>query len=160
MGDRSETTKSLSSMVEARLRGKAYWSAEVMLGAADARSKRVDYMAFNLDRRDWGEITAASMERGTFSCYEVKSCMADFESGHGLNFIGDENYLVCERELADRLHAEVRIPNGCTVLCPNRPRTALIQAYANRPGGKPRRNGSAAEFLFCMVVPGIHRPSE
>ncbi len=39
-------------------------------------------------------LEPSSVELGTFSCYEIKSCMADFKSGHGLTFYGDENYLV------------------------------------------------------------------
>lgn len=75
--NRREVTRSLSDMVEARLSGKTYWASEVMIGALDARSPRVDYMSFHLDTRDYGRITAAAMERGVFACYEVKSCMAD-----------------------------------------------------------------------------------
>lgn len=157
---RPETTRALSDMVEARLSGKTYWASEVMLGAADARSPRVDYMSFRLSPSDFGAITPGSMERGEFACYEVKSCMADFESGHGLNFVGDKNYLVCERELADTLYEQQRIPRNCIVLCPNKPRTALIEVYNTADGRGSRRTHSTSELLFSMVVSRINRPSE
>lgn len=158
--NRPETTRALSDMVEARLRGKTYWAREVLIGAADTRAPRVDYMSFRLAPSHSLAITPGLVEHGEFCCYEVKSCMADFKSGHGLNFVGDRNFLVCERELADRLHEQLQIPHNCAVLCPNKPRTALIEVY-NTVGGRPKlRNHSAAELLFSMVISGVYRPSE
>ena len=40
------------------------------------------------------QLSVSGIEPGTFVCYEVKSCKADFLSGHGQNFIGEKNYLV------------------------------------------------------------------
>lgn len=160
MATRPETTRALSDMVEARLRGKTYWAREVLLGATDARAPRVDYMSFKLAPSGSLAITPGLIEHSEFSCYEVKSCMADFKSGHGLNFVGDKNYLVCERDLADKLYEQLIIPDNCIVLCPNKPRTALIVVY-NAIGGRPsKRERSAAELLFSMVISGIFRPSE
>lgn len=158
--NRPETTRALSDMVEARLRGKAYWAREVLIGATDARSPRVDYMSFKLSPSSSFDITPGSIEHGEFSCYEVKSCMADFKSGHGLNFVGDRNFLVCERELADKLYKQMQIPHNCAVLCPNKPRTALIEVYNTVRGRRQFRDHSAAELLFSMVISGIYRPSE
>lgn len=157
---RPETTRALSDMVEARLRGKTYWAREVLLGATDARSPLVDYMSFRLAPSHSLAITPGLIEHGEFACYEVKSFMADFKSGHGLNFVGDKNYLVCERELADKLYEQQLIPNHCTVLCPNKPRTALREVYSTVGGRKKLRDHSAAELLFSMVISGIFRPSE
>lgn len=158
--NRPETTRALSDMVESRLRGKTYWAREVLLGAMDARSPRVDYMSFRMASSHSLAITPGLIEHGEFACYEVKSCMADFKSGHGLNFVGDKNYLVCERELADKLYEQHLIPNGCTVLCPNKPRTALREVYSTVGGLAPLRDQSAAELLFSMVISGIYRPSD
>lgn len=145
-------------MVEARIGRSTYWAAEVKLETANAKSPRVDYMSFRLNRGDRGQATAASMERGIFACYEVKSCMDDFKSGHGLNFVGDENYLVCERELADLIYQSMQIPENCIVLCPNKSRSALIEVY--NVFNRSMRKKSAAELLFSMVVSGIRRPSD
>lgn len=41
----------------------------------------------------------SGIERATVGVYEVKSCLADFKSGHGLNCVGDVNYIVCPYEL-------------------------------------------------------------
>lgn len=43
--------------------------------------------------------TVSGIEKGDFYCYEVKSSIEDFNSGHGLNFIGDYNYLVMPEEV-------------------------------------------------------------
>lgn len=160
MTNRPETTRALSDMVEARLRGKAYWAKEVLLGAMSARAPRVDYMSFRLCPSDSFAITPGVIERGEFACYEIKSCMADFKSGHGLNFVGDKNFLVCERELADKLYEQQEIPHGCTVLCPTKSRTALRETYNTVGGRALHRNHSAAELLFSMVISGIFRPGD
>ncbi len=52
--------------------------------------------------------------------------MADFKSGHGKNWEGDLNYLVCERELANELYQKMLPPHNVNALCPNKARTALI----------------------------------
>ena len=44
-----------------------------------------------------------SIEAGYIHAFEVKSCMADFNSGHGLNRVGDVNWLVMTKELHEEL---------------------------------------------------------
>lgn len=41
----------------------------------------------------------------------MKSCKADFDSGHGLNFVGDLNYVVVPPHLVDyaREHAPFEV---------------------------------------------------
>lgn len=39
-------------------------------------------------------MSVSGIEKGIFTCYEVKSCMEDIYSGNGLNFLGEKNYLV------------------------------------------------------------------
>lgn len=110
---RVEITDELTRLVEKRVRRRCLlWAPEVDV----AGGGRVDFMGF----RPYGDLPdAASLERGTLVCYEIKSCMADFESGHGLNFVGDENWLVCPRELCDELREAVRLPRAAGVLCPD-----------------------------------------
>lgn len=95
----------------------------------------------------------ASIDKGIFSFYEVKSCMADFNSGHGKNFLGDENYLVCERELADELFKKSLLPDGVKVIVPNKPRTALVVVFdlSNSFGTWSRRTKSSSELLWNMI---------
>src|SRR5699024_5440742 len=96
---------------------------------------------------------AAEIDKGSFSFYEVKSCMADFNSGYGKNFKGDENYLVCERSLADKLYQTGQLPPAVKVLVPNKPRTALIVAYdlSKAYGAWSRRTKSSGELLWNMI---------
>lgn len=99
-------------MVERKLANETpYWVSECNLNIRENNSARVDYVAFT---PAWGkgpEVSAA--ELGRFDFYEVKSCMEDFKSGHGLNFEGDTNILVCERELADELCRRRMFPKNC-----------------------------------------------
>lgn len=62
--------------------------------------------------------TISGIEKGDFYCYEVKSCVDDFFSKNGHNFIGDYNYYVMERELYEQVKSN--IPYGIGVLIPNR----------------------------------------
>ena len=96
---RAETTAMLSKLVEKRLKNQtAFWASEVNFDRNTPDERRVDYVGF----KPWninGEPVPASVEKGCFEFYEVKSCMADFTSGNGLTFYGDSNFLVCTKEL-------------------------------------------------------------
>lgn len=98
---RKYTTKFLSKLLEQdRLSGVGkYWASEVTLDygkeelTADgykSLTKRVDYMQFCPEH----QLSISGLEHGSFICYEIKSCKADFLSGHGQNFITEKNYLV------------------------------------------------------------------
>jgi hypothetical protein len=81
------------------------WAAEVKLDEgdrfADAEPKgRVDYMAFMPKNQSH---SIRSIETGCVHAFEVKSCMADFRSGHGLNRVGDVNWLVVTGKLWEQL---------------------------------------------------------
>ena len=83
---RSDVTASLSGKVVAKLRREfALVAQEVWV---DSRH-RVDFVAFSpgVGGRN------CALEHGKFVFVEVKSCMDDFKSGHGLTFLGDENWL-------------------------------------------------------------------
>ena len=99
---RKEVTSLLNrELIWCRLERKnayAYWAHEVeVYDERKGKGTWVDFMQF-----EPGGYHAATypghVEAGTFICYEVKSCLEDIKSGHGLNFFGDENYLVmpCE----------------------------------------------------------------
>lgn len=93
---RNEVTAGLSELLERHLNGKPFvWGAEVSiepLGACrpDYLSVYAPYGAF---------ATLSGIERAEVSVYEVKSCMADLKSGHGMNLIGDYNFIVAPYEL-------------------------------------------------------------
>lgn len=153
MSERSEITRELSRMVERRLANKTpYWVSECRLNIRENDSAIVDYVSFTPSWGHGSEVSAA--ELGRFDFYEIKSCMADFTSGHGLNFEGDTNILVCERELADELCRRRMFPASCDkVLCPNKSRSALITAYEPNLGGRQssRRSYPASHLLLCMM---------
>lgn len=111
---RAETTAMLSKLVEKRLRNQtAFWASEVNFDRNTPDERRVDYVGF----KPWninGEPVPASVEKGCFEFYEVKSCMADFTSGNGLTFYGDQNYLVCTKELCDEIVWQKMRPSCCT----------------------------------------------
>lgn len=104
---RKEITSLLSSelvrLVLTRKNAYSYWAHEVeVYDESKGAMTWVDFMRFE----PAGYHTAThpgNTERGTFACYEVKSCIADIKSGHGLNWFGDENYMVIPVELFPKL---------------------------------------------------------
>lgn len=137
----------LSELVEGRLGHQyAMWAAEVEFDKGTDRGIRIDYMGFS--PRCVRNVTApSSVELGKFDCYEVKSCMADFNSGHGLNFIGDRNFLVTTREVAEALCGKVYIYYD--VLVPDGPRGRLVP-YMKGNDPYVGRTRPASEMLWQM----------
>lgn len=92
--NRAEITASLSELVRKRLENRSiFWAAEVNL---DAHKKRVDFVGFN-PSKNGNFANIAEIESGTFDFYEVKSSMADFNSGHGKNWEGDKTFLFVKK---------------------------------------------------------------
>lgn len=96
------------------------------------------------------------MELGTFSCYEVKSRLADFESANGLTFYGDLNYLVTTRGLAEQLHDMRRLPRNINqALVPTSKGDRFTPLYDPSDNGSPSyRHRPASEMLYAMVEAG------
>ena len=93
MSDRKEITKFLGNLLENQYFsgiGK-YWAKEVSVDfGSTEKAKRVDYMQFVPEN----QCSVSALEKGSFFCYEIKSCKADIYSGNGLNFLGEKNYIV------------------------------------------------------------------
>lgn len=143
---RAETTEKLARLTERRIRRRCrLWAPEVEVPDGG----RVDFMGFS----PYGERPdAASIERGELVCYEIKSCMADFESGHGLNFVGDENWLVCPRELCEGLLKAMKLPMRAGVLCPDSGWSRLIEVIIRPPSSyRFRRPMTAAEAIWRIA---------
>ena len=89
---RAEITKFLGELlVNTRFAGAGkHWASEVSLDPWTANGKRVDYMQFVPEN----QCSVSALEKGSFFCYEIKSCKQDVFSGNGLNFIGEKNYIV------------------------------------------------------------------
>lgn len=89
--NRKDTTKLLTEiLINDKLSDRKYYAKEVTLDYGTNRPKRVDVMQFIPQ----GVINASDIEKGIFTCYEIKSCKEDLYSGHGLNFFGEKNYIV------------------------------------------------------------------
>lgn len=152
---RKDTTAELSGLVRKKLSNlTACWASEVPVDGGADGSGVVDFMAFKPATHGHPVMCEAELERGLFYFVEVKSCLADFKSGHGLNFNGDRNWLVCERELAEELRDKCMLPQNCTVLIPDAPRRRLLQYFKLTPE-RAQREHSAAFLLYQMMRRGI-----
>ena len=103
---RKETTEFLRNLlISSRLSGRGkYWASEVSIDYGTTDVKRVDFMQFEPK----GVVYQSDIEKGTFTCYEVKSCKADIYSGNGLNFIGEKNYIVTTMECYKEIQPDMR----------------------------------------------------
>lgn len=159
---RPETTDELSLRLEkqvlARRNAWACWAAEVKLPPDE---KRVDYVDF-CPHPSISACGVGSVERGTFTFYEVKSCIADLTSGHGTNFDGDANWLVCPIEMVEEMRQRQINVSGAGILAfgerknGSRGFVRLLKFDADRNGHGYRKH-SAAELLYAMTRSGIRR---
>lgn len=97
------------------------------------------------------------LEHGRFVFVEVKSCMADFKSGHGLTFRGDDNWLVCPRDLADELHDKMLLPLGVQVYCPDNGGSLRLRYDLSMRGAGSLREDSTLCLLWAMLMDSYTR---
>ena len=164
--NRKETTKFLGKLLKYNrlaVRGK-YWASEVSIDYGSIDVRRVDYMQFE----PANQMSIAGIEKGIFTCYEVKSCKADFKSGFGQNFIGEKNYLVMPmktyKEVIDEIPAYVGVLVPIPILANKYDEftnpTELyddINAWklvAIRSAMQKERKRGMVELLFCMLRSG------
>ena len=85
---RTETTKFLGKLlIDTRLGGAgSHWASEVSIDPWTPKARRVDYMEFS----PANQCSVSGIEKGIFTCYEIKSCKEDVYSGNGLNFFGEK----------------------------------------------------------------------
>lgn len=104
--NRKEITKFLSDLlVHDRFSGMGkYYAREVSIDYGTKDVKRVDFMQFE----PAGVTSISSIEKGTFTCYEIKSCKEDVFSGNGLNFLGEKNYIVTTMECYKSIQEDIR----------------------------------------------------
>lgn len=99
--NRKDTTSFLRDLVKSKIGVRGYYASEVSIDYGTSDVKRVDFMEFEPS----GVTSVGAIEKGIFTCYEVKSCKKDVFSGNGLNFIGEKNYIVttmeCYKEILD-----------------------------------------------------------
>lgn len=179
--NRKETTKFLSELlISDKLSGRGkYWASEVSIDYGTSNVKRVDFMQFEPK----GVIYQSDIEKGIFTCYEVKSCREDVFSGNGLNFIGEKNYIVTTMECYKAIQPDMRsgrLWEHIRECCPEAsPHYGIIvpvpwmtkpeDEYANPteldkdvtwemkviyPCNQGGRRRSTTELLFCMLRSG------
>ena len=103
--NRKEITKLLTdTLINTRLNDRKYYATEVTLDYGTAHPKRIDVMEF----KPKGVVHVSDIEKGKFICYEIKSCKEDVYSGNGLNFFGEENYIVTTMETYKDLQDDIR----------------------------------------------------
>lgn len=141
---RGETTKLLSELTERLINPtgdpRIYWAREVTFDYATIQPIRVDYMKFKPVNN-----TVSGIEKGDFSCFEVKSSIEDFRSKNGHNFIGDFNYYVMPEEVYEAVRAE--IPYNVGVYCPGGP---LGELKSVKKAHRKDRERPVAEMLLMM----------
>lgn len=140
---RPEITKNLSMALERYLNPqndtRIYIAKEVTFDYGTDHAIRVDYMRFKPVNN-----TVSGIEKGDFYCYEIKSSVGDFHSGHGLNFIGDYNYIVMPKEVYENVSKE--IPYYVGVLAPiGNYKLTMVKKAKRR-----NREKSLPEMLFMM----------
>ena len=179
--NRKDTTKFLSDLlVSNRLTGRGkYYASEVSLDYGTTNVRRIDYIQFE----PAGVINISDIEKGIFTCYEVKSCKEDVYSGNGLNFIGEKNYIVTTMECYKAIQPDIRsgkLYNHIKECCPEASTTFGVMVpvpwsfkpedeYENPteltdeitwelkvvyPCQERRRSRSMVELLFCMLRSG------
>ena len=112
MMERKQITAFLSEqLIQDKLTGNGkYWAREVCLDWGTKDVRRVDFMEFC----PTGVLSVSEIEKGIFVSYEVKSCMADYKSGFGQNFVTEKNYLVMPAEVYKKILQER--PSGIGVM--------------------------------------------
>lgn len=179
--NRKETTEFLSNLlISTRLSGRGkYYAREVSIDYGTANVKRVDFMQFEPK----GVVHQSDIEKGIFTCYEVKSCKEDVYSGNGLNFIGEKNYIVTTMECYKAIQPDMKsgkLWNHIKECCPEAsPHYGImvpvpwpfkpVDEYENPtelrddirwelkviyPCNQGRRKRSMTELLFCMLRSG------
>lgn len=164
--NRSETTRFLGELLkrDKLLRRGKYWASEVTFDYGTTDVKRVDFMQFEPPY----QYSVSGLEKGIFICYEVKSCKADFNSGFGVNFIAEKNYLVMPMKTYKDLINE--IPQNVGVLCPVHLSNDKYSEFENptelyndlaywkletiKNALSKERKRSIIELLFCMLRSG------
>ena len=144
---REEITKNLSeatlNYINPHRDTRIYWAREVTFDYGTDHQIRVDYMKFTPRNN-----TVSGIEKGNFYCYEIKSCVADFNSKHGHNFIGDLNYYVMPEDVYTQIKNE--IPFNVGVLIPGDTWDTIGSLRCIKPPHATNRTKPVSEMLLMM----------
>lgn len=149
---RTETTAMLSELVEKRLKNRvSFWASEVNFDLGTSKNRRIDFMGFKPFTPGY-VLMPASVELGEFSCYEVKSCMADFKSGHGLTFYGGRelprDHKGTGRGTASQLPAATQYQSSAHTIEKGDKLVPLFDVSGKCPSYRCR---AASEMLYAMI---------
>lgn len=151
MTTRKEKTEMLARLTEAYLDTHCdFWAPEVTFDKNSDQEVRIDYVGFRAKRIHMA-VSGASPELGSVYCLEIKSCLNDYNSGYGLNFIGDRNYLVTVPEVAEIAKERGILLGVEAILVPNSKGTAL-RKFKTFPAPYAGRMKTAGEVLYQMAL--------
>lgn len=179
--NRKQITKLLTETLIATRLSKmgVHYATEVTFDMGTTHPKRVDVVSFHPE----GGIYSSDIEKGKFICYEIKSCKEDLYSGNGLNFFGEQNYLVMTMETYKEVVNDFNDGTFQDYLCKNFPQSSkyfgvIVMIPLNRteveefenttsldindrwqmevvlPCRNSSRKRSMIEMLFCMLRSG------
>lgn len=144
MGGRGDVTRQLGDALVRGVFGfpdpRVYWSREVTFDCTGPKPVRVDFMRYKPRNQ-----CVAGLEAGEFHCFEIKSCAADLRSGHGMNFLGDRNYVVCPDGLVPVVRDVLPFGVGIYAMGPQ----GTLECV--KPSRLDYRRRSALECMFAMM---------
>ncbi|WP_286152194.1 hypothetical protein [Sporofaciens musculi] len=149
MSNRPEITALLSLSTQKYINPyndtRIYWAREVTFDYSTSAAIRVDFMRFKPVNN-----TVSGIEKGDFYCYEVKSCVEDFKSKNGHNFLGDYNYYVMPKEVYEKV--QHLIPHYVGVLVPDSKhyRGEWYDLTSAKKAKRKDRDRPAIEMLMMM----------
>lgn len=143
--NRKDITTQLSKLTEKYINpyndSRIYWAREVTFNYGMPDQVRVDYMRFKPKNN-----CISGIEKGDFYCYEIKSCVDDFNSKNGHNFLGDYNYYVMTKDLFEQV--KTKIPYDIGVLIPS---DIICESLTSVKNAKRiNRKYSVCEMLLMM----------
>ena len=146
MINRKQITEELSRKVENYINPKndprIYWAKEVTFNYEQENQFRIDYMKIIPLNN-----TQSGIEHSDIYCFEIKSCIEDFNSGHGLNFIGDYNYIVCPNNMIEEI--KLQIPYCVGIMTPTNDTNPLSLTIVKKAHRTDRKK-PLLECLFMM----------
>lgn len=152
--ERKQITAFLSEqLIQDKLTGNGkYWAREVCLDWGTKDVRRVDFMEFC----PTGVLSVSEIEKGIFVSYEVKSCMADYKSGFGQNFVTEKNYLVMPAEVYKKILQER--PSGIGVICPIPLGKGLTDEFENPTWTIVNKKDTIFKYIFWEWLDSLPIP--
>lgn len=119
-------------------------------------------MSYTCGPADWIDLAIGRLEdakRSLRECDKLRQgCdICDELRQHGLTFLGDENWLVCPRDLAHELYDERLLPFGVQVYCPDNGGALRLTYDLRMQAAKSLREDSTLCLLWAMLMDSYSR---